>query len=158
MQELQEMSRPHFMSGSKKQRRFSRKERLLLCHRPFWIRRRDVVNRWQTLVVGAGNINVSEIPPLIRRRFVHLSLLRSRDRNNFMVAYKCLQFFQLLARRLDRTSLRLISLFFRNAFREFLAGRKLGACVLQRRKISFHILAANRRQLVETNVHTLGSV
>src|SRR5712692_1598027 len=158
MQELQEMSRPHFMSGSKKQRRFPRDVRLLLGHRPFWIRGRNVVHRWQALVVRAGDHDVSEIPPLIWRRFIYLSLFSSRNGNNFAITYKSLQLFQLLARGFDRTSMGLISRFFLNAFRQCLAGGELSACLLQCGKISVHILAADRCQLVETDVHTFGSV
>src|SRR5882762_6648262 len=114
MQELQEVTRPHLMSGSKKQPRFPRKIRLLLGYRPLWIRRRDEIHGWQTLVVGTRNNDVSEIPPLIRRGFGHLSFFSPRNRDNFAVGNECLQLFQLLASRLDRRPLRLISFFFRN--------------------------------------------
>src|ERR1700680_280394 len=152
------MPGPDFVSRSKKECRFSRKVCLLLGSRPFWIRRRYKVDRWQTFFVRARNYNVSDDPPLIRRRFVHLSLFGSGDRNKLFIGYEGFQLLELCACGLDRTAPRLISHLFRSAIGECLAWGKLGTCILQRCKIPLQILAADHFELIERDVHTLGSV
>ncbi len=158
MQELHEMAGHHFMCRSEQQRRVPRQVRLLLRGRPFGIRRRYVVDRWQTFFVRTRNIDISEIPSLIRWRFGYLSFFSPGNRDNLVIDYESLQFLQLFASRVHRIAFWLVRRLFRRAIGQRPAGIKLRAGFLERRQISLQVLAPDRFQLVERNVHALRGV
>ena len=139
VQELQEVAGPDLVHRGEEQVRLAGHVGVLLGLRPLGIGRRDVVDRRQIRLVGAGDLDVGEVLAVEGRRLGHLRLLRARDRDDLVLDEELLELDELLARARHGTAGRLLLADALDALAHAHTGRVQRAGLAQRARVALEI-------------------
>ena len=156
MLELEKVPRPHLVNGREQQVGRAGDVRRLLRLLPLRIGRGDVVDRRQVLLERARRIDVGEVAPLIRRRFVHERPLGPGNGDEVVRAHERFERLHLLGPARDDAAGRLVGCLAGDALCHCRAGGERAARLAQRRDVARHVVATELLEPIDRHVNPLG--
>ena len=102
VEEVEEVAGPHLVDRREQQVRLARNERVLLGLGPARVRRSDIIDRRQVLLIRPGDVDVGEVLPVVGRRLLDLRLLGPGDRDDVVLLDELLEAGELRAGAGDR--------------------------------------------------------